>query len=88
VAESSAGPGPLAAIDGAGSAGGVLQTAQRIGSAVGIAAVGSVFFSHVTADHGDWSGAFQRGVAVASAFVLAALLVAAFDVVGGHRRDR
>ncbi len=70
----------------AGSAGGVLQTAQRIGSAVGIAAVGSVFFSHVAAHRGDWSGAFQEGVAVACAFVLAALAVAATDVAGTRGR--
>ncbi len=70
----------------AGSAGGVLQTAQRIGSSVGIAAVGSVFFSYVAARRDDWAGAFQRGVEVATAFVVAALLVALFDVFG--RRGR
>ncbi|MFJ6215847.1 MFS transporter [Streptomyces sp. NPDC092296] len=68
----------------AGSAGGVLQTAQRIGSAIGIAAVGSVFFARVASHHGDWPGAFQLGVVVATAFVLAALLVALADVVGGR----
>ncbi len=70
----------------AGSAGGVLQTAQRIGSAIGIAAVGSVFFAHVAAHRTDWAGAFQRGVAVAVAFVVAALLVALCDVRGGRGR--
>ncbi|WP_372515885.1 MFS transporter [Streptantibioticus silvisoli] len=69
----------------AGSAGGVLQTAQRIGSAVGIAAVGSLFFSHVASHHGDWAGAFQLGVEIACAFVLAALAVALTDVIGGRR---
>ncbi|BFV55448.1 MFS transporter [Kitasatospora sp. CMC57] len=58
----------------AGSAAGVLQTAQRIGSAVGIAAVGSVFFAGVAARPGDWSGAFQRGLGVALGFVVLALL--------------
>ncbi len=68
----------------AGSAGGVLQTSQRIGSSVGVAAVGSVFFAHMTAHRHDWAGAFQQGVGVASAFVVAALLVALFDVFGGR----
>ena len=64
----------------AGSAGGVLQTGQRIGAAVGIAAVGSVFFARTTAHPGDWAGAFQRGVAVADAFVVLSLVVALADV--------
>ncbi|WP_425555566.1 MFS transporter [Kitasatospora kazusensis] len=70
----------------AGSAGGVLQTAQRIGSAVGIAAVGSVFFSRIAADHDDWGGAFQRGLALAIGFVVLALLVALADALRLRRR--
>ncbi|MER8188104.1 MFS transporter [Kitasatospora sp. NPDC094015] len=72
----------------AGSAGGVLQTAQRIGSAVGIAAVGSVFFSQVGAHPGDWAGAFQRGLLVALGFVLLALLVTLADALAGRARQR
>ncbi|PWI44439.1 MFS transporter [Streptomyces sp. ICBB 8177] len=72
----------------AGSAGGMLQTAQRIGSAVGIAAVGSVFFARVSAHPTDWSGAFQLGVLVATAFVVVALLVAMADVLGGRFSGR
>ncbi|MEU9127912.1 MFS transporter [Kitasatospora sp. NPDC048540] len=70
----------------AGSAGGVLQTAQRIGSAVGIAAVGSVFFSWTAAHRGDWAGAFQEGLLVALGFVALALLVALADAFGPHAR--
>ncbi|MEV4615787.1 MFS transporter [Kitasatospora sp. NPDC049258] len=70
----------------AGSAGGVLQTAQRIGSAVGIAAVGSVFFSQVGAHPGDWAGAFQRGLLVALGFVVLALLVTLVDGAAGRAR--
>ncbi|MFF4650697.1 MFS transporter [Streptomyces sp. NPDC001380] len=70
----------------AGSAGGVLQTGQRIGSAVGIAAVGSVFFAHLNSHGGDWAGAFQRGIAVATGFVLLALVAALVDVTGGRGR--
>jgi hypothetical protein len=77
----------------------VLQTAQRIGSAVGIAAVGSVFFAAVGSaatgphtgggqpnDPGRWADAFQRGLVVAIGLVLLALLVAVYDVVATHRR--
>ncbi|HEU5425473.1 MAG TPA: MFS transporter [Actinocrinis sp.] len=83
----------------AGSAAGVLQTAQRIGSAVGIAAVGSVFFAAVgsaadgphtgggqPSDPGRWADAFQRGLVVAIGLVLLALLVALYDVVATHRQ--
>src|SRR4051812_10196120 len=73
----------------AGTAGGLLQVGQRIGAAVGIAAVGSVFFAHVAATRGgDFAGAYSRGMLVATAFVVAALLVAVVDVVVDRRRDR
>jgi len=77
----------------AGSAGGLLQTAQRVGSAIGIAAVGSVFFAHVS--QGGASGyahAFQVALLAAEAFVVLALVIAVIDVAveravggaGGH----
>ncbi|MQS15892.1 MFS transporter [Streptomyces kaniharaensis] len=69
----------------AGSAGGVLQTAQRVGSAVGIAIVGSVFFAHARGRHPDWALAFQLGTTVAASLVLAALLVAVLDLAAGRR---
>ncbi|MEV8097255.1 MFS transporter [Kitasatospora sp. NPDC085879] len=68
----------------AGSAGGVLQTAQRIGSAVGIAVVGSVFLGHAGGGPDAWTGAFQLGTAVSAGFVLVALVVALADI-RGHR---
>jgi len=64
----------------AGSAGGVLQTAQRIGSAVGIAAVGSVFFARLSGPDG-WAGAFQFSLAVTVGFVLLALVAALSEVL-------
>ncbi len=72
--------------EGGGSAAGVLQTGQRIGNAVGVAAVGAVFFAAVTASHGDWASAFRRGVLVVTVLVLVALCVAIFDLVAVHRR--
>ncbi len=71
----------------AGSAGGALQTGQRIGSAVGIAAVGSAFFGAVASSHGNWAKAYERGLVVVIAFVLAALIAAAFDVIGVRSRQ-
>ncbi|WP_371498057.1 MFS transporter [Kitasatospora sp. NBC_00374] len=69
-----------------GSASGVLQTAQRIGSAVGIAAVGSVFFSWMGTHRADWPGAFQLGLLMALGFVVLALLVALADAVACRAR--
>ncbi|WP_439674385.1 MFS transporter [Embleya sp. MST-111070] len=68
-----------------GSAGGVLQTGQRIGSAMGIAAVGSIFFSRLAADRGrDWAGPLRHGLVVSVAFVLAAFVVAVVDLHRGR----
>jgi len=70
----------------AGTAGGLLQVGQRIGAAVGIAAVGSVFFAHVAGTRGqNFSGAYTRGILVATAFVVVALLLALVDVVVDRR---
>ncbi|MFV2179900.1 MFS transporter, partial [Actinomadura sp. LOL_011] len=70
-----------------GSAAGVLQTGQRVGTAAGIAWVGSVFFEGV-AGTGDWAAAFRRGLIVILLFVLAALAAAVADLAGGRRRVR
>jgi cyanate permease len=64
----------------AGSAGGVLQTAQRIGSAVGIAAVGSFFFATLADARGDWTGAVTGAVRLCTVVVVLALVVALFDL--------
>ncbi|MFG1809645.1 MFS transporter [Streptomyces sp. NPDC049040] len=70
-------------VDRAGSAGGVLQTAQRIGSAIGIAAVGSVFFSKAGRPHPDWSAGFKIGVLTSTGLAALALVVALVDVFTG-----
>ena len=75
----------------AGSAGGVLQTAQRIGSAAGIAAVGSVFFTRAGGGHGDWSGGLQAGLITATGLAVLALAIALADVFTGsaaHPREQ
>ncbi len=66
-----------------GSAGGVLQTGQRIGAAVGIAGVGSIFFSRLDAGGGrpgSWPDAYQHGLVLSVGFVLVALAAALADV--------
>ncbi|WP_327365630.1 MFS transporter [Streptomyces sp. NBC_01217] len=70
----------------AGSAGGTLQTAQRVGSAIGIAAVGSMFFAQLDGD--GWSTAYDHGLVVAVAFVLVALLIGLAEVRGERRSRR
>ncbi|WP_327238058.1 MFS transporter [Streptomyces sp. NBC_01317] len=71
-------------VAGAGSAGGTLQTGQRVGSSIGIAAIGSVFFAQVSRD--GWASAYEHGLVVSVAFALAALVVAVTDVIVGHRK--
>jgi EmrB/QacA subfamily drug resistance transporter len=65
----------------AGSAGAVLQTGQRIGSAAGIAVTGSVFYGKLAASHGDFATAFRHGLVGICAFVAAALALALADAV-------
>jgi len=77
-----------APVAGAGSAAGVLQTAQRVGTALGIAVVAAVFFAVLgdTDADPDWAGALRAGLRVSTAFVLAALLLAALDLRAGRVR--
>ena len=76
----------------AGSAGGALQTAQRIGSSAGIAITGSVFYSGLSGAHGDYASAFRAGVISIGCFVAGALVLALADAAtstrGGAATDR
>jgi len=65
----------------AGSAGGVLQTGQRIGSAAGIAVTGSVFYGRLAENGGDFAAAFRAGLIMIAGFVAMALALAVFDAV-------
>ena len=67
-------------VERAGSAGGVLQTGQRIGTAAGIAISGSVFYSQLAATNGDFASAFRHGIVSIAAFVAAALVLVLVDV--------
>ncbi|MDX3104575.1 MFS transporter [Nonomuraea angiospora] len=63
--------------EGGGSAAGVLQTGQRLGSAIGIAAAGSTFFGALGT---DWATAFRHGLLVILLFIVISLSAAAYDL--------
>jgi EmrB/QacA subfamily drug resistance transporter len=69
-----------------GSAGGLIQVGARVGSAVGIAAVGSVFYTSLASSHGDYSQGLPLGLGVSLGFVAAALVAGIVDVVIGKVR--
>ncbi len=91
----------LAEVDvrGGSTAGGMLQTAQRIGSAVGTAVLGAAFFTsagRIGIERGparsvDYGQAYATALAVSLVFTAAALAVAVVDarrgsqLVGGAR---
>jgi hypothetical protein len=66
-------------VERAGSAGGVLQTGQRIGTAAGIAVTGSVFYNQLASSHGDFASAFRHGIIGIAVFVAAALALVLAD---------
>ncbi len=68
----------------AGSGGGMLQTAQRVGSAVGVALVLAQFFAVLASDN-DAAAAFTVGLRTTLAFVVAALVVGVLDLWTGRR---
>jgi EmrB/QacA subfamily drug resistance transporter len=69
----------------AGSAGAVLQTGQRIGTALGIAAVGALFFAELAGNGGSWGLAFRTSLWVTIAFVVVALIAALLDVKAARK---
>ncbi len=78
----------LAAVDPAvgSTAGGVLQTAQRIGLAVGQAVVGAAFFTALSGpSHASYASALATAVSVALMFVAVAILVGTLDLVRSRR---
>ncbi len=70
----------------AGSGGGMLQTAQRVGSAIGVALVLAQFFSRLVSSHGDFASAMSLGLRTTLAFVVVALLLGLADLFKSHRR--
>jgi MFS family permease len=68
----------------AGSAGAVVQTGQRMGSAIGIAVVGAVFFGDLAGQRPDWTHALEQSLLAVLGFVVLSLVVALVDVLARH----
>ncbi|OIQ76097.1 multidrug resistance protein Stp [mine drainage metagenome] len=71
----------------AGAAGGVLQTGQRLGTATGIAAIGSLYFAGLRTT-GDPAVAVSHGLRACAAITGLALLIGVTDLVRGARNNR
>lgn len=71
-------------VAGGGSAAGVVQTGQRIGTALGIAAVGAAFFASL-AGGSDHLAAFTTALFVVATFMAAALAIAVADLLLSRR---
>jgi EmrB/QacA subfamily drug resistance transporter len=71
------------------TAGGVLQTAQRVGLAVGQAVIGAVFFSALVGPGAaSYSHALGAAVVVALGFVTAAAVIGTWEIVRQRRTER
>lgn len=70
----------------AGSAGGVMQTGQRIGTAVGIAAITALFFA-VQSVHG-WTAAAVTAFATITGVILVSAAVGFVDLIQERREGR
>jgi EmrB/QacA subfamily drug resistance transporter len=68
------------------TAGGVLQTAQRVGLAIGQAVIGAVFFSAVVGTGPEaYAHALQAAVVTALGFVIVATAIGIWEIVRGRR---
>ncbi|MDN5765486.1 MAG: MFS transporter [Humibacillus sp.] len=71
----------------AGTAGGLLQTGQRIGTAAGIALVGAVFFASTGPEGPGGVGGAIASLRVASVLVTVALVASVLDLRARRHRD-
>jgi EmrB/QacA subfamily drug resistance transporter len=65
----------------AGAAGGALQTMQRIGAAIGAAALATIFYSVLNQTAYDYQAAVSDALLGTCAFMLLALLIALLEVI-------
>jgi EmrB/QacA subfamily drug resistance transporter len=72
----------------AGAAGGALQTAQRIGSAIGTALLATVYYRVLTGGGQDFAAAVSTALLCAAGLMLVALLITVGELAGEHRRRR
>ena len=71
----------------AGAGGGLLQTAQRVGSAIGVAVVLAQFFDKVASTHGDFGEAFSVALHTTIGLVVAALVLGLVDLLRRRQAD-
>jgi EmrB/QacA subfamily drug resistance transporter len=71
----------------AGAAGGALQTAQRIGGAVGTALLATVYYHALTGGGHDFGAAVSAALLCTAGLMLLALLLAVGDLIEGRRRS-
>jgi EmrB/QacA subfamily drug resistance transporter len=72
----------------AGAGGGLLQTVQRVGSAIGVAVVLAQFFDRLSSTRGDYAEAFSLGLRTTIGLVVAALLIGVVDLARRSTTDR
>lgn len=65
----------------AGSGGGMLQTAQRVGSAIGVAVVLAQFFGRLASSRGDYAQAVSVSLRTVLVLILIALAFALVDLI-------
>jgi 4-amino-4-deoxy-L-arabinose transferase-like glycosyltransferase len=75
-------------VEQAGAAGGALQTAQRIGSAIGTAVLAAIFYQVLVRTGRDYRVAVYDALLCASGVMLLALLMAVVELVRRHQTDR
>ncbi|MFY0406565.1 MFS transporter [Solicola sp. PLA-1-18] len=65
----------------AGAGGGMLQTAQRVGSAIGVAVVLAQFFDRLATSKGDFAEALSHSLRTTIALIVVALALGVLDLV-------
>jgi EmrB/QacA subfamily drug resistance transporter len=71
----------------AGAAGGALQTAQRIGSAIGTALLATVYYHALTGSSGNFPTAVSDALLCAAGLMLVALVIAVAELIERHHRS-
>jgi MFS family permease len=69
----------------AGAAGGALQTAQRVGAAIGTAVLATIFYQVLTQTGRDYATAVSDTLLCASGLMLLALTIASADLLRDRR---
>ena len=66
----------------------MLQTAQRVGSAIGVAVILAQFFAALGTSRGDYAAALSVALRTTIGFVVVALVFAVIDLVRRTSHDR